>query len=55
MYGENASELPERTNEMTGVYAHQCVELANEMGVSCVNIWSKMQETAGWQKFLRFV
>ncbi|KAF3773535.1 GDSL esterase/lipase [Nymphaea thermarum] len=55
IYGDNASELPERTNEMAGVYAHRCVELATEMGVSCVNIWSKMQETAGWQKFLSLV
>ncbi|CAN6453140.1 unnamed protein product [Victoria cruziana] len=52
IYGENAAELPERTNETTGVYARQCVELANEMSVPCVNIWSKMQETAGWQKLL---
>ncbi|CAL5052327.1 unnamed protein product [Urochloa decumbens] len=49
MYGENARKLPERTNEMAGVYAGQCIELAREMHIPCVNIWSKMQETKGWQ------
>lgn len=49
-------ELPERTNEVTGLYAKQCIELAKEMGHRSIDLWSKMQETAGWQKkFLRFV
>lgn len=49
-------ELPERTNEVTRLYAEQCVELAKEMGLRSVDLWSKMQETEGWQrKFLRFV
>lgn len=49
-------ELPERTNEVTRLYAEQCVELAKEMGLCSVDLWSKMQETEGWQrKFLRFV
>ncbi|KAF3437016.1 hypothetical protein FNV43_RR19769 [Rhamnella rubrinervis] len=50
LYGENARELPERTNETTGIYAKQCVELAKEMGLSFIDLWSKMQETEGWQK-----
>ncbi|XP_062211441.1 GDSL esterase/lipase At5g62930 isoform X2 [Phragmites australis] len=50
LYGENARKLPERTNEMAGVYAGQCIELAKEMHIPCINIWSKMQETEGWQK-----
>ncbi|THG22020.1 hypothetical protein TEA_000666 [Camellia sinensis var. sinensis] len=45
-----AMELPERTNEMTGVYAKQCVELAKELGLPSINLWLKMQETEGWQK-----
>ncbi|WCJ26102.1 SGNH hydrolase-type esterase superfamily protein [Euphorbia peplus] len=49
-YGEKAMELPERTNEMAGNYARQCVELANELGVPSIDVWSKMQETEGWQK-----
>ena len=55
LYGEKAMELPERTNEMAGVYARQCVELANELGIRSIDIWSEMQETEGWQKkYLRF-
>uniref|UniRef100_A0ACD6ACW2 Uncharacterized protein n=1 Tax=Avena sativa TaxID=4498 RepID=A0ACD6ACW2_AVESA len=50
LYGNNARRLPERTNEMAGVYAGQCIELAKEMGVHCVDIWSKMQTAKGWQK-----
>ncbi|KAF7092941.1 hypothetical protein CFC21_095384 [Triticum aestivum] len=49
-YGEDARRLPERTNEMAGVYAGQCMELAKEMDVQCVDLWSKMQATEGWQK-----
>ncbi|KAF8399680.1 hypothetical protein HHK36_015551 [Tetracentron sinense] len=50
LYGEKAMELSERTNEMTGVYANQCVELAKELGLPSINLWSMMQETVGWQK-----
>ncbi|XP_014490572.1 GDSL esterase/lipase At5g62930 [Vigna radiata var. radiata] len=53
-YGENATKVPERTNEVTGQYANACVEVANELGVWYINLWSKMQETDNWQtKFLR--
>lgn len=49
-------DLPERTNEVTELYAKQCIALAQEMGLRSIDIWSKMQETEGWQKkFLRFV
>ncbi|XP_010248505.1 PREDICTED: GDSL esterase/lipase At5g62930-like isoform X2 [Nelumbo nucifera] len=50
VYGKKTMELPERTNEMAGVYAMQCVELAKELGLPSINLWSKMQETEGWQK-----
>ena len=50
LYGKDARTLPERTNEMAGVYAGQCIELAKEMDVHCVDIWSKMQVREGWQK-----
>ncbi|KAI3931319.1 hypothetical protein MKX01_040236 [Papaver californicum] len=54
LYGDKARELSERTNEVTGVYAKQCIELAKELGFYSINLWSKMQETEGWQKkFLR--
>ncbi|XP_059657891.1 GDSL esterase/lipase At5g62930 [Cornus florida] len=53
LYGEKAMTLPERTNEVAGLYAKQCVELAKELGVPSINLWSKMQETEDWQrKFL---
>ncbi|XP_060170483.1 GDSL esterase/lipase At5g62930 isoform X1 [Lycium barbarum] len=53
MYGDKAMQLPERTNEVAGEYAKQCVELARELGLPSINLWSKMQETEGWQiKFL---
>ncbi|KAJ8753557.1 hypothetical protein K2173_022798 [Erythroxylum novogranatense] len=50
LYGEKAMTLPERTNEVAGVYAKKCVELAKDMGVRSVDLWSKMQETVDWQK-----
>ncbi|CAH1419179.1 unnamed protein product [Lactuca virosa] len=50
LYGEKAMKIPERTNEVTRTYANGCVEVAKELGVASVNIWSKMQETQGWQK-----
>ncbi|RYR30039.1 hypothetical protein Ahy_B01g054815 [Arachis hypogaea] len=50
LYGENAMKFPERTNEVTGQYASACVETAKEIGVFSVDLWSKMQETDGWQK-----
>ncbi|XP_057415141.1 GDSL esterase/lipase At5g62930-like [Lotus japonicus] len=54
LYGENAPELPERTYEVIGQYAKACVEIAKEMGLPYINLWSKLQETDGWQKkFLR--
>lgn len=56
LYGEKAMKLPERTNEVAGIYANECVSLASELGIPSINLWSKMQETEGWQrKFLRFV
>lgn len=50
LYGEKAMELPERTNEVTGLYAAQCIDLAKELGVRSIDLWSKMQETENWQK-----
>ncbi|XWS60739.1 hypothetical protein CRYUN_Cryun07bG0061600 [Craigia yunnanensis] len=50
IYGEKAMTSPERTNEVAGVYARGCVELAGELGLQSINLWSRMQETDGWQK-----
>ncbi|XAR50189.1 hypothetical protein NMG60_11004445 [Bertholletia excelsa] len=52
LYGEKAVKNPERTNEVTGDYAKHCVELAKELGIPSINLWSKMQEIVGWQKLL---
>ncbi|KAK8521468.1 hypothetical protein V6N12_005371 [Hibiscus sabdariffa] len=49
-YGEEAMKLLDRTNENAGVYAKGCVEVGGELGIPSINIWSKMQETDGWQK-----
>jgi lysophospholipase L1-like esterase len=50
IYGENAVELPERTNETTGTYAKSCIEVAIESRVPVIDLWSRMQETVGWQQ-----
>ncbi|KAK1302880.1 DNA (cytosine-5)-methyltransferase DRM2 [Acorus calamus] len=50
VYGENAVEIPERTNEVTGIYTRKCIEVAQELGLPHVDLWSQMQETSGWQK-----
>lgn len=56
LYGDKARELPERSNEVTGIYAKGCIEVAEEFGLRSVNLWSKMLETEGWQKkYLRYV
>ncbi|CAI9118208.1 OLC1v1019743C1 [Oldenlandia corymbosa var. corymbosa] len=54
LYGDQATKVPERTNETAGMYADKCVELAKELDLPSINLWSKMQETEGWRKkFLR--
>ncbi|XP_058201470.1 GDSL esterase/lipase At5g45920-like isoform X1 [Rhododendron vialii] len=49
-YVENASGLPERTNEAAGAYAKACVAIARQCGILVVDLWTKMQEVPGWQK-----
>ncbi|KAL3691287.1 hypothetical protein R1sor_004938 [Riccia sorocarpa] len=51
-YGEEANELPERTNQQTGLYAEAAESVARETGVIPLNLWSILQKTTGWQKFL---
>lgn len=56
LFGDKASKVADRTNEVSRTYAEQCVALAKELGLPSINLWSKMQETNGWQKkFLRLV
>ncbi|KAL4198772.1 hypothetical protein AMTRI_Chr03g141760 [Amborella trichopoda] len=37
LYGENA-KLPDRTNEMAGIYAKACMEVAAELNVPSINL-----------------
>lgn len=54
-YVEDPLGLPERTNESAGTYAKACVEVAKELSIPVINIWSKMQQFPGWEKsFLRY-
>ncbi|KAL8140027.1 hypothetical protein V2J09_006048 [Rumex salicifolius] len=50
VYGDKAMTKPERTNEVTGIYARACIELATELNLPSIDLWSKMQETINWQK-----
>ncbi|KAF5842310.1 SGNH hydrolase-type esterase domain-containing protein [Dunaliella salina] len=49
-----AATLPlDRTHAHTALYAAGCLEVAQEMGVACVDLYSRMQQTQGWEtKFL---
>lgn len=49
LYGDKAMKQPERTNEVTGIYARTCVDLAAELGIPSIDLWTKMQEIEGWQ------
>ncbi|XP_078165297.1 uncharacterized protein LOC144560012 [Carex rostrata] len=48
--GDKKKKLPDRTNEMTGSYARQCLEVAQEMHLPWIDLWFAMQQTSGWQK-----
>ncbi|KZV57547.1 GDSL esterase/lipase [Dorcoceras hygrometricum] len=48
----NPTGLPERTNEAAGNYARACLAVAAECGLAAVDLWTKMQQTHGWQKAL---
>lgn len=44
-YGDKATGKLERTLELSGAYAKAAVEVASDLGVSCLNTWSDMQES----------
>ncbi|KAG0495905.1 hypothetical protein HPP92_000596 [Vanilla planifolia] len=53
-FEDNASDLPERTNDSACAYAKACLAVAAECNVPVIDICSKMQEYPDWQKsFLR--
>jgi hypothetical protein len=51
-----SGELPERTNEVTKLYAQACKDVAKEAGVPVIDLWSLFQQTQNWQQaYLRLV
>ncbi|XP_058761866.1 GDSL esterase/lipase At5g45920-like [Vicia villosa] len=50
-YLDNPENLPERTNEAAGEYARACIAVANECQVPVIDLWTKMQQSPGWEKF----
>lgn len=51
-YGEKATGVLARTNEVAGQYAQACVDLASDMEIPVVDLWTEMQKHEGWAKFL---
>eukprot|EP00850_Spirogloea_muscicola_P007289 SM000036S13333 [mRNA] locus=s36:676647:680429:- [translate_table: standard] len=47
-YGHLASGIAERTNDVTGDYASACQEVALEMGLPAVDLWTRIQEQENW-------
>eukprot|EP00850_Spirogloea_muscicola_P011223 SM000069S20660 [mRNA] locus=s69:5956:9394:+ [translate_table: standard] len=47
-YGHLASGIAERTNDVTGDYASTCQEVALEMGLPAVDLWTRIQEQENW-------
>ncbi|KAI4304401.1 hypothetical protein MLD38_039920 [Melastoma candidum] len=47
---ENPEGQPERTNEAAGVYAKACMDVASECRLSCIDLWTKMQQIPDWKK-----
>lgn len=39
----------DRTNEFVRSYAAACCELAHELGLPCVDLWTEMQKHASWR------
>ena len=50
--GQAASDATtlDRTNEHTAGYAAACLAVAKEMGVPCVDLYTKLQQEKVWQK-----
>jgi lysophospholipase L1-like esterase len=46
-YGDRATGVPERTREHTQQYASACVDVAREMNVPCVDLFTAMVEKGG--------
>ncbi|KAG9128658.1 hypothetical protein Leryth_026678 [Lithospermum erythrorhizon] len=47
---DNKLGVVERTNKVAGKYAKACVAVAADCGIPSIDLWSKMQQSPGWQK-----
>lgn len=48
-FGEKAAKFTDRTNERAKNYAHACIEVANEVNVGVVDLWTAIQKKENWQ------
>lgn len=44
-----ATSIPERTNEFTGQYVAAARQLAGELSLPVVDLWTEVQKQKGWQ------
>ena len=51
-WGADFDGLPERTNEGAGAYAAECRRVAAELGVPCVDVWTRFQQLPAWRETL---
>ncbi|OAE22407.1 hypothetical protein AXG93_2381s1030 [Marchantia polymorpha subsp. ruderalis] len=49
---DDTSGQPTHVNQFTGMYAQECVSVAREADVQCLNLWSIFQETPRWEALL---
>ena len=50
-YGDRATGILERTLENTGLYAKTCMQVAESMGVPCLNMYGEMQAVDSWDHY----
>ena len=51
-WGADFDGLPERTNAVAGTYAAACRAVAAELGVPCVDAWTRFQTLPAWRETL---
>jgi lysophospholipase L1-like esterase len=51
-YKEKATGTLERTLDLSGKYAAGAKEVASEVGIPFLNLWTKMQSSEDWRTFL---
>ena len=49
---QDGAEGPERTLEMSGMYAAAAREVASQRGVPALDLWTKLQAISDWQSLL---